>query len=110
MLAINRLPTFKKVVQGTAVNTDVLAGSPLASPGQGVLVILVASTVNTATISVTTNAGKQVDADPVELWANGVPPGTQVPYVIPIVGADKPVIAIGGTTGTWHAVVAFYRV
>jgi hypothetical protein len=97
----------KVMVQDTAADSDALSGTDLErTPGPGLLEIFVASTVNTATITLVVAGENVVRAQVIPLRTNGVPninedePMAQ----IPVIGGEKVVVTLGGTTGTIHTV------
>lgn len=105
-----RAPDLLTVKLFTATSTDALSGTQLVnSPGNGEYHIYIASSVNTATLSITKPGGQAATSDTIALWVNGVPPiDSCLPYVVPVVKGDKVVVSIGGTTGNIYMVVAFY--
>jgi hypothetical protein len=90
----------------TSADADILAGSELESaPGNGVYVIHVASTVNTATLAVNGNRSPIVSsARSITLRANAESRAEDVPWIVNVSQGEKITAALAGTTGT----VGFY--
>ncbi len=93
----------------TAVNTDCLSGTSLDQPpADGSLFLQARSTVNTATIT-----GPQYNAQEgrtmlLKKGTDGIPNATEDPWwVVPVNKGKRPVIVLGGTTGTVHLCVGF---
>ncbi len=88
----------------TAVNSSCLDDTDADSPkGPGVLYLWVCSTVNTATLETTQvghDAGKLIL---IRKRTDGIPSlEDDPPITIPLVAGTKPVVVLGGTTGTCH--------
>lgn len=91
----------------TGVDADMLNGTPVENaPGHGVYIVKIASTVNTAILSIK-SGGRQLlaDAMPIPLRANGVPEPDDQPLIIPVVKGQKLDMELGGTTGTCRLVL-----
>ena len=93
----------------TSVDTDVLSGSELDTmPGDGVLTIRAASTVNTATLEVAPVNGPAVSqARAITLRANGEIRSYDQPWVLPVEAGERVRIALAGTTGTVYMNVLY---
>ncbi len=98
-------------VEFTAVNSDCLSATSLASPPtNGTMFIVAASTVNTATLAL-----PQYGAEPdrtvlLQKRTDGIPEFQAQPtMVIPVIAGKRPVLVLGGTPGTVHLVVGFNR-
>ncbi len=98
-------------VEHTAVSADALAGTELDTPpGNGLLLLWCGSTVNTATLEVPQFNHSPGVTNLIPLTANGIPLVNQmVPYKIDVRGNKRPIINLGGTTGTVHITAAFFR-
>lgn len=99
------------VVVDTSADTDALSGTDLQTvPEDGLLLIFAASTVNTATISAGMG-GRQVSrATALKLRTNGVPNVSDDGPVLQfgVNAGQRPVIDIGGTTGTVYTVARHF--
>lgn len=86
----------------TAVDVDILAGSEMEfAPGNGVVTIRAASTVNTATLAVNAvDSPIASSARAITLRANGEVLSQDVPWQLKVKKGEKIVAALGGTTGT----------
>jgi len=86
----------------TAVNADILTGSELEfSPGNGLYIVRVASTVNTATLAANGNRSPVVSsARAITLRANGETRAEDTPWIVRTVRGEKVTLALAGTTGT----------
>lgn len=86
----------------TAVDADVLNDSELeTSPGAGMYVIRAASTVNTATLAVSSPGQPTISpARAIVLRANGEPRAEDTPWIVVTEKGDRVVVALAGTTGT----------
>lgn len=86
----------------TGTDGDALNGTLLeTAPSRGIIMLKAASTVNTATITISRpGKGEIADAEPLPLRANGVPEAGDPPYVIPVMQGERPHVELGGTTGT----------
>lgn len=88
----------------TVADADVLNGSELeTAPGNGVMVVRAASTVNTATLAVS-SPGQPPVSQPraVTLRANAEILSEDTPWTITVVKGDRVTIALAGTTGTCY--------
>lgn len=98
------------MVQDTAADTDALSGTDLeTAPGPGQIDVWIASTVNTATVTAVLGGANIVRNQVVPLKANGIPVITDDPPLMSeaVVGGEKVVVNIGGTTGTVHTLAIF---
>lgn len=93
----------------TGADADVLNGSELeTAPGHGTYVIRAASTVNTATLAVSSPGRAAVSqARAIVLRANGEILSQDTPWVQPVQPGLRVQIALAGTTGTVYVEVAF---
>ncbi len=106
------LPDIVIEVEDTGADTDVFAGTEADQPKfDGYALYWGASTVNTATIEL-----PQLGHDPgktslLPKRTDGIPAvSEQIPYKIPFQKGARPVVAVGGTTGTVHHILAlFYK-
>lgn len=101
------------VTVDAAADADALAGTDLETiPSAGLLLIFVASTVNTATITMTTPGRQTARTIAIKLRANGVPNVDQDSPVfsLPVQAGTRPVVNLGGTTGTIFTVARFFDV
>ncbi len=91
---------YREVLTGT--DADILAGSELEfAPGNGVYQIKAASTVNTATLAVSSvDSPKVSSARAISLRANGEILSQDTPWILPVSSGEKVVIELAGTTGT----------
>lgn len=98
------------MVQDTAADADALSGTDLEfAPGPGLLQIYMASTVNTATVTSVLGGASILRAQVVPLKANGIPLiDEDLPLMEEVVvGGEKIVVNLGGTTGTVHTLAVF---
>ncbi len=94
----------------TAASGDILSGTELDTiPSSGVLFVRACSTVNTATIELPQIGHKPGVTNLLKLRANGIPDPRDVWVTIPVIQGTRPVIAVGGTTGTIHWEAGFVR-
>lgn len=99
------MPALDVLVQDTAADTDALAGTDLETiPFDGLLQVWQASTVNTATVTIVAGRDNVARSQVIPLIANGIArPGDDPPVFEGVVTAGvKPIVNIGGTTGTVH--------
>jgi len=90
-------------LEKTAANTDVLAGTELDQPVRGTLYLYAASTVNTATLEVPQALHQPGKTALLRKRTDGIPIIGQDPaFIIPVIAGQRPVIVLGGTTGTCH--------
>lgn len=98
----------------TSADADILSGTPLeVAPGKGVLTVRVASTVNTATIAISSNgkAGQICPAIGAVHRANGeVRMNEDSPFIIPVDKGDRVTVSLGGTTGTSYVTIGWLGV
>ena len=94
---------------GTSGDTDLLASSVIEKLGAGTYTVYAVSTVTTATLTCSdasivliNGAALPAHADATEVQ---VDVSREIPYSFYYSGTGTPTIAIGGTTGTWSAVV-----
>jgi len=104
-------PDILVILKFTATNTDLLAASELDTPpGNGVILLAAASTVNTATIEVPQYNHQPGVVQTLPLWANGVGQLSDLPdFKIPVIGNKRPTIVLGGTTGTIYVFAGYYK-
>lgn len=88
----------------TATSTDVLDGTELSQPQTaGQLKLWVASTVNTATLEVPQIMHQPGKTALIRKRTDGIPDLQADPcFVIPVQQGSRPVVSLGGTTGTCH--------
>lgn len=105
-----RPPDVLVEIEDTAADTDVFAGTELDQPKHdGIGLYWACSTVNTATVEV-----PQMGHDPgktslLQLRANGIPEtNAMLPFKIAVRKGARPIISLGGTTGTVHHILAVY--
>jgi len=86
----------------TSADPDILAGSELEqAPGDGLMIVRVASTVNTATLAASGNRSPVVSsARAIMLRANGEISEDDMPWIIVVEEGEKITLALAGTTGT----------
>lgn len=99
------MQTVQLELEKTATNTNVFSGTELDTPlANGVMYLRVASTVNTATIEVPQFGHKTGYTQLIVKNAtDGIPKAQDVlPFVIPFVRGNTPIVILGGTTGTCH--------
>lgn len=87
----------------SAAVTDALSGSDLERmPGPGVYRAWLASTVNTATFTVTSGRENVARAQSIQLRSNGMPLlSDDAPAIeLMVAGDERLIVATGGTTGT----------
>jgi len=87
----------------TSAVTDSLSGTDLERmPGPGLFQGWLASSVNTATVTVTAGRENVVRAQMIPLRSNGMPLLSDDPPTInlPVAGGERLIVATGGTTGT----------
>lgn len=104
------MPKMRVMVQDTAADTDALSGTDLeTAPGPGLVQVWSASTVNTATITAVVAGENIVRNQVIPLRTNGVPNVNEdEPQIsVPVVGGEKIVANLGGTTGTIHTIALF---
>ncbi len=91
---------FREVA--TAVDADILNGSEIeTAPGNGLMVIRAASTVNTATLAVASPGRPEVSkARAITLRANGEIRAEDTPWIVRVSKGERVVAALAGTTGT----------
>lgn len=97
-------------VTGTAANTNALSATDLqTTPGPGLVQMWLASTVQTATVSITQGRENIARAIPVPKRTDGEPSLYLDPPIaeIPSGGGEQNVVNVGGTTGTWVLVALF---
>lgn len=92
----------------TAVSSDILSGTDLDQPlSDGVAYVWCASTVNTATLEVAQPGHSPGNTNLIQKRTDGIPEcNAQLPWKIPLRKGKRPVVVLGGTTGTVHFVVA----
>lgn len=97
-------------VEHTAVSSDALASTELDQPAQnGTLLIYAASTVNTATIEVPQAGHNPGVTNLLPKASDGIPLVDRViPYKVRVSAGKRPIVVLGGTTGTIHITAAFY--
>lgn len=98
------------MVQDTAADTDALSGTDLErAPSPGLLQVYCASTVNTATLTAVVGGENIVRGQVLPLRTSGVPNINEDPpqVEIAVLGGEKIVVNLGGTTGTIHTVAVF---
>lgn len=98
------------LVQDTAADTDALSGTDLERPpGPGVYNLWLASTVNTALVTVVVGGANIVRNQVIPLRTNGIPNASDDPPTISmtVFGGEKVAVNIGGTTGTVHTLAEF---
>ena len=105
-----RVPDLTVSTKFTATNTNCLSGTQLeTAPTNGKYVVYIASTVNTATVSVSAPGQQAAQDDDVPLFSNGVPPLDQAnPWCLKVRAGQKPVVNLGGTTGTVYCITQFF--
>lgn len=94
-------------VTDTAADTDALSGTDLeAAPFRGLLEIWVASTVNTATLTLTVGGVLITRSMAVSLRTNGVPNVNEDTPIaqVGVLPGEKIAVNIGGTTGTVYTI------
>lgn len=86
----------------TGADADALNGTELETmPGDGLLTVRAASTVNTATLLVQSPNQPAVSvARAITLRANGEIRSYDVPWIIAVTEGERVTIGLGGTTGT----------
>lgn len=93
----------------TSANTDLLAGSNLDGLGPGTYCVYAVSSVTTCTLTATSEGIVKINAAAVVVDADGTEVRPDInrdyPYKFRHSGTGRPTIAIGGTTGTWTALV-----
>ena len=96
--------TIKYAEVHTGVDADVLDGTELETiPGDGLLTIRAASTVNTATLDVQSSMNPQVsNARAITLRANGEIRAYDSAWVMPVQNGERVIVGLGGTTGTCY--------
>lgn len=95
----------------TGADADVLSGTDLANiPEAGLLIVFMASTVNTATLSAGMGGRQASRAISIPLRTNGVPNVDQDnPVLLQAVDSGpRPVLDLGGTTGTVFTIARFF--
>ena len=97
------------MVQDTAADADALAGTLLEfAPGPGVMRLWSASTVNTAQWSVDVGGGNIIRGQVIPLRTSGIPNISDDPSTdVVVVGGEKNLVNLGGTTGTIHTIAEF---
>jgi len=98
------------MVQDTGADTDALSGTDLEfAPGPGLLELFIASTVNTATVTAVLAGANILRNQVIPLKANGIPiVNEDMPMMEEaVVGGEKIVVNLGGTTGTIHTLAVF---
>jgi hypothetical protein len=106
------MPDVLVEVEDTAADSDVFSGTEIDQPaGDGYALYWVASTVNTATIEVPQFNHAPGKTALVRKRTDGIPSIEDDPcFVIPIRKGSRPIVSLGGTTGTVHHTLAvFYR-
>ncbi len=91
---------FREVL--TAADADVLNGSEIeTAPGKGMYVLRAASTVNTATLAVSTPGQPPISrARAITFRANGEVRSEDNPWIVVVEKGDRVTAALAGTTGT----------
>lgn len=86
----------------TSTDTDIFSGTEFETmPGDGILVIRAASTVNTALLAVKSERSPEISpARAITLRANGEIRAEDSPWVVPVAQGEKVTAALSGTTGT----------
>lgn len=94
--------TIKYAEVHTSADPDVLNGTELETiPGDGLLTVRAASTVNTATLDIQSSRQPSVSlARAVTLRANGEIRAYDSAWVMPVTRGERVIIGLGGTTGT----------
>ncbi len=105
-----RPPDILVEVEDTGADGDVFSGTEIDQPkSNGIGIYFAASTVNTATVEVPQAGHDPGKTSLLQLRANGIPDiNAQVGFKIPIRAGARPVISLGGTTGTVHHLLAVY--
>lgn len=101
-------PDLVVELEKTATSTDVLAGTDLDQPiADGVAYMWVASTVNTATLEVAQPGHSPGNTQLITKRTDGIPEvEQQLPYKLHLVKGKRPIVVLGGTTGTCHFSIA----
>lgn len=104
------IPDVLIEVEDTAADSDVFSGSEADQPkADGYALLWIASTVNTATVEV-----PQAGHDPgktalIRKRTDGIPSISDDPcFKIAIRKGSRPVVSVGGTTGTIHSTMAIF--
>ncbi len=105
-----RTPDTLIEIEDTGADTDVFSGTEADQPkSNGVGLYWAASTVNTATVEVPQAGHDPGKTSLLQKRTDGIPTvSDQLPFKVPIQKGVRPVIALGGTTGTVHHVLAIY--
>ncbi len=106
------IPDVLIEVEDAAADSDVFAGTEADQPkADGHALLWCASTVNTATVEV-----PQIGHDPgktalIRKRTDGIPSIQDDPcFKIPVAKGSRPVVSVGGTTGTIHStLMIFYK-
>lgn len=95
----------------TSTSTDVLSGTELDQPeGNGIILLWACSTVNTATLEVPMDGHGPGKTALLRKRTDGIPSIKEdPPFMIGVSKGVRPIIVLGGTTGTCHFTAAFYR-
>jgi len=104
-------PDILVTAKHTSTSSDMLSATELAKiPKDGTILTFIASTVNTATFQGPgQNPAVPAVAQPIALWANGVPQVKDlIPYKTKVKAGNAPTFVLGGTTGTVYAYHAYY--
>ena len=101
--------TIKVSEVHTAADSDALNGTELATaPGAGLMVIRAASTVNTATLAVSSPNQPAVSvARAVTLRANGEIRAYDSAWTLAVIKDERVKVALAGTTGTCYVEIEF---
>lgn len=93
----------------TGADVDALDGTELENmPGDGLLTIRAASTVNTATLLVQSPNQPAVSvARAITLRANGEIRSYDTAWVLSVVKGERVTVGLGGTTGTVYLLATF---
>ncbi len=105
-----RAPDTLIEVEDAAADSDVFAGTDADQPkANGMALYWAASTVNTATVEVPQMGKDPAKTSLLQKRTDGIPAiSDQLPFKIPIFKGSRPVVALAGTTGTVHHVLAIY--
>lgn len=97
-------------VEHTSTSSDCLASTELDQPSRnGTLLIWAASTVNTATLEVPQAGHNPGVTNLLPKASDGIPLVDRViPYKVQVTAGKRPMVVLGGTTGTVHITAAFY--
>ena len=93
----------------TGADGDVLTGTELeTAPGDGLITLRAASTVNTATLNVQSPNQPATSVNrAITLRANGEIRSYDVPWVVRVQKDERLEVALGGTTGTVYITATY---